>query len=85
MISDKNEFFELLNEWEASKPIREFNIPNNDQGDFLTQREAARFLGISLPTIISWKRGKKVPYYQQGRTILFKKSELLDTLRKDTE
>ena len=85
MISDKNEFFELLNEWEASKPIREFNTTNNEQGDFLTQREAARFLGISLPTIISWKRGKKVPYYQQGRTILFKKSELLDTLRKDTE
>ena len=57
----------------------------NEEDDFLTQREAAKFLNVSLPTIIKWKQKEKIPYYQQGRTILFKKSELLDAMRKNNK
>lgn len=51
--------------------------------DYLDQREAAKFLRISFPTIIRWKKEKKIPYYQEGRKVLFKKSELLQVLRKN--
>ncbi len=51
--------------------------------DYLDQREAAKFLRISLPTIINWKKQNKIPYYQEGRKVLFKKSELLAVLRKN--
>ncbi len=51
--------------------------------DYMDQQEAAKFLKISLPTIIRWKREMKIPYFQEGRTVLFKKSELLNVLRKN--
>lgn len=51
--------------------------------EFLSQREAAKFLRISLPTIIRWKNAKKIPFYQEGRKVLFNKSELLHVLQKN--
>lgn len=55
----------------------------NNEEVYFDQRQAAKFLNISLPTIIKWKKTGKIPYYQEGRTVLFKKSELLDALRKN--
>ena len=66
--------------------IKEESVNNRStHGDetFFDQRQAAKFLNISLPTIIKWKKTGKIPYYQEGRTVLFKKSELLDVLRKN--
>jgi len=62
----------------------------NDDGinvkeDRLTQREAATFLGISITSLISWKKKGKVPYYQIGRSIFFSKSELLKLAQKNRE
>ena len=82
IISDKAEFFELMNEWYAAKPITEKQNVVATQDDYLTQREAARFLKITLPTIIAWKKEKKIPYYQEGRKVLFRKSELLEAIQK---
>lgn len=56
---------------------------NNDEEVFFDQRQAAKFLKISLPTIIKWKKTGKIPYYQEGRTVLFKKSELLNVMHKN--
>jgi len=49
----------------------------------MNQGEAAKFLGVSLPTIIRWKKQKKIPYYQQGRVVLFDKTELLTAMQKN--
>ncbi len=68
---------------EVNSENKSKNFQNEIPEDFLDQRETAKFLRISYPTLIRWKKEKKIPYYQEGRTILFKKSELLDTLRKN--
>ncbi len=57
--------------------------PINPEEDRLTQKEAASFLGISITSLIAWKKGGKVPYYQIGRSIFFSKSELLKIARKN--
>ena len=57
--------------------------PVNSEDDKLTQREAAKFLGISVTSLKSWKKKGKVPYYQIGRSIFFSKSELLKLARKN--
>ncbi|GGW43898.1 helix-turn-helix domain-containing protein [Arenibacter certesii] len=57
----------------------------NIKEDRLSQREAAAFLGISITSIISWKKQGKVPYYQIGRSIFFSKSELLKIARRNRE
>jgi len=51
--------------------------------NLMTQREAAIFLKISLPTIIRWKKLGKIPFYQVEKKPLFKKSELLKALHKN--
>ncbi len=57
--------------------------PINPEEDRLTQKEAAAFLGISITSLISWKKAGKVPYYQIGRSIFFSKAELLKIARKN--
>lgn len=59
--------------------------PNNPEEDRLTQKEAADFLGISVTSIISWKKQGRVPYFQIGRSIFYSKSELLAIARKNPE
>ncbi|WP_282079564.1 helix-turn-helix domain-containing protein [Aquimarina algiphila] len=61
------------------------NSPINPEEDRLSQKEAATFLGISVTSLISWKKKGKVPYYQIGRSIFFSKSELLNLAQKNPE
>lgn len=81
-IKDKFEFFDALNEWEASKKIVVKKVVKESDEIYLSQRETAKFLRVSLPTLIAWKKSGKLPYYQNGRKVLFKKSELLEAMRK---
>nr|WP_262497615.1 helix-turn-helix domain-containing protein [Maribacter sp. 4G9] len=55
----------------------------NPENDRLTQQEVAKFLGISVTALISWKKKKIVPDFQIGRAIFFSKKELLDLARKN--
>ncbi|WP_240643095.1 helix-turn-helix domain-containing protein [Sinomicrobium pectinilyticum] len=59
------------------------HTPMNSEEDRLTQKEAARFLGISVTSLISWKKKGLVPYFQIGRSIFFSKVELLELARKN--
>lgn len=58
------------------------NLPKEDR---LTQKEAAQFLGISVTSLIAWKKKGHVPYFQIGRSIFFSKSELLALARKNKD
>ena len=51
--------------------------------DRLSQREAASFLGISVTSIIAWKKQEKIPYFQIGKSIFYSKSDLLKLARKN--
>ncbi|WP_273565831.1 helix-turn-helix domain-containing protein [Maribacter halichondriae] len=71
----------VLEEMRKTEFINETSI--NPEDDRLSQQEAAKFLGISVTSLISWKKKKIVPYYQIGRAIFFSKKELLDLARKN--
>lgn len=73
----------IVNEIRKTETISE--KPLNPEEDRLTQKEAAAFLGISVTSLISWKKQGKVPFYQIGRSIFFSKSELLKIARKNTD
>jgi excisionase family DNA binding protein len=47
--------------------------------DFITVKEVARLLGISLVTVHAWKKAGKLKYYRFGTRIRFKKSEILNS------
>jgi len=50
--------------------------------EFITRKETAELLGISLPTLWTWTRNGKVPAYKIGSRVRFKKSEVLNSLNK---
>lgn len=51
--------------------------------DRLSQKEAALLLGISVQTLINWKKQGFVTYYQINRSIFYSKRELLDLARNN--
>jgi DNA-binding transcriptional regulator YiaG len=57
--------------------------PINPTEDRLSQKEAAAFLGISVTSLIAWKKKGKVPYFQIGRSVFFSKSQLLKLAQKN--
>lgn len=73
----------ILNEIRKTEVVSDFN--NTPEEDRLTQKEAAKFLGISVTSLISWKKKKLVPFYQVpgSRAIFYSKKELLDVARKN--
>lgn len=80
IVTTRSELQEIIKE-----VIQANTTPNNPviDDDYLTQTEAARFLRISKVTLIEWKKKGAIPYYQQGKTVLYKKTELLETLKKN--
>ena len=54
----------------------------NDEETLVSRQEAASLFGVSLVTIWDWQRKNIIFGYRIGNKILFKKSELLNSLKK---
>lgn len=50
--------------------------------EWITRKEAAKMLGVSLPTIHAWIKSGKITAYRINTRIRFKKSELQDSLKQ---
>lgn len=60
------------------------SIPQDDEK--LTQKAASLLLGVSVTTIIDWRKSGKIPrdtYMRIGRPIFYSKKKLLEYARKD--
>lgn len=64
------------------KKANELSFPVNDTKeqpeDLISQIEAAKFLHISIPTIIDWRKNKHLPFYNFSGRYYYSKNELLD-------
>ena len=49
---------------------------------FITRKEAAQLLGISLPTLHFWTKDGKIPAFRIGNRVRYKKSEVIESLNK---
>jgi len=54
-----------------------------DPQEKLSQTKAAEYLGITVATLINWKKKGLIPYYQADKSVFFIKTELLEALRKN--
>lgn len=71
------------------KELRKSNLNSTSlspttKNDKLSQREAAEFLGVTVQTIMNWKKKGIIPFYQVENSIFFLKSELLECARKNS-
>lgn len=50
--------------------------------EYLTRKETAKILGISLPTLNDWSKRQLLPSYRIASRIRYKKEEVLKSLNK---
>ncbi|MCO7185061.1 helix-turn-helix domain-containing protein [Tenacibaculum sp. XPcli2-G] len=73
----------VMNEIRQTELI-DTSIPSDDEK--LSQKAAARFLGVSVTTIIDWRKSGKIPrdaYIRIGRPIFYSKKKLIEYAKKD--
>lgn len=73
----------IMNEIRQTELI-DTSIPNDDEK--LTQKAAAQLLGVSVTTIIDWRKSGKIPrdaYMRIGRPIFYSKKKLLEYAKKN--
>ncbi len=54
------------------------NQPQSQSEDLVSQSDAAKFLKISIPTIIDWRKSKDLPHYNFNGRFFYSKKELLE-------
>lgn len=57
--------------------LKEKNNSTQKENGLLSQTEAAKFLKISIPTIIDWRNSKDLPHYNFNGRYFYSKEELL--------
>lgn len=60
--------------------VEKLNLFNKPQEEFLTRKEAAKMLKISLVTITDWNKKGILNPYRLGNLIRYKKSELEEAM-----
>ncbi|MBA5629222.1 helix-turn-helix domain-containing protein [Moheibacter lacus] len=64
------------------KKATEFSSPlkkeEEQPEDLIPQIEAAKFLHVSIPTIIEWRKNKNLPFYNFSGRYYYSKKELLE-------
>lgn len=58
-----------------------FRIPE-PVSEYITRKETARLLGISLPTLNDWSKRGIIPSYRIQSRVRYKKNEVLESLKK---
>ena len=53
--------------------------------DILTQQQAAHLLGVTVATLISYKKKRLIPFSQIGRRIFFSKRDLLQAAQRNSQ
>lgn len=48
----------------------------------IDKKEAAKILGVSVPTIDNYRRNGNIPSYRIGASVRFKKSEVIKAMTK---
>lgn len=64
-----------------------FIIPSKNEEsqpeDLISQTEASKFLHVSIPTIIDWRKNKNLPHYNFSGRFYYSKKELLEYGRRN--
>jgi len=84
-IISASELRQILSE-EIKNALSKFetNETPTDKDELITRQETAKILKISLPTLNNYSKEGKIQPYNIGSRVLYKKSEVIDSLIKLT-
>lgn len=72
----RNELTRILRD-ELNSQVKQVT-PENDE--FITRKEAAKILGISLPTLGKWTKEGRVPAFRISSRVRYKRHDVIDSL-----
>ena len=82
IISDnKDQFFQFLDEYFTAR--KKASRKDDTEDDFISQVETARLTGVTVQTIIRWRKEGLLNPYTIKRKIFFRKSEVIDAMRNN--
>ena len=57
---------------------------NNRKAQFLTKREVAEYLGLSIYTIDAWvSERREIPFIKMGRRVMFDMNDVINWIEKN--
>lgn len=62
----------------AETVLSDLGLPNEDR---LSQKQAAKLIGVSITTIVKWRKNGTIPGYKVGRVIFYSRKELISVMR----
>jgi excisionase family DNA binding protein len=62
----------------------EYAMPDDVRTPWMTPREAAAYLGISISTLRNWTSARYVPFAKRGRVVRYRREVLDDWLASDS-
>ena len=74
--------FDTLNEVLEKNVLVKKESDEPEPEKLLSIRETKDLLKISLPTLHQWKKTGKIPFYRISNRVYFKRSEILESLKK---
>ncbi len=79
----QKEFTSLRNEISELKGLllhQTSNEKNSEQ--ILTIKECSKLLNLSVPTLYSYTQKNKIPFFKQGRKLMFLKSSIINWIKE---
>jgi len=55
----------------------------HSENDRLSQKQCAELLGVSVTTLISYKRKKLIPFFKIGSRVFYSKTQVLNAIRNN--
>ncbi|RYE41464.1 MAG: DNA-binding protein [Sphingobacteriales bacterium] len=77
-----NELLQRIEQLIDAKIGSQVQNKKEEQSDYITRKETADLLKITLPTLHDWCKVGYLKPYKIGARVLFKKSEVIATLEK---
>lgn len=85
---DENDLVQIT-EMIANKLVQKLGLNNKGpvitKGELINNEKCAELLGVSVGTLISWRKKGKIPYRQYGRSPLYCPEEVLHAFHDQKE
>lgn len=79
---DRNDLKEVIKSVIQEVLLSSTNQTVKKEVEYLSRKEAAKLLGVSLPTLHDWTKSGKIPGHRIGTRVRYIKSELENSLHR---
>jgi excisionase family DNA binding protein len=80
ILTTKEDLRILFKELLEENKQKQINTSTKSKEEFLTKKQAASLLKVSLATIDNYRRNNLIPSHRIGNNVRFKKSELISSV-----